>query len=116
MKHFQSNESGWIEGRGYRKKKLLVSNPLPAKVDFIQEVRFSKGSSMPKHYHKRQTEIFYALASGYIIINETEITISQGDVIVCEPGDVHGIPEIKSDFGFLVLKIDYEEDDTVWLE
>lgn len=115
MKHFKCDESGWIEGRGYRKKKLPVSNALPAEVNFIQEVRFSKGSSMPDHYHKKQTEIFYALASGYMIINDSEIMISQGDVIVCEPGDVHGIPEIKTDFGFLVLKIDYEENDTVWL-
>lgn len=115
MKHIKKGDLGWIEGRGYRKKKLLFSAPLPSKVDLIQEVNFSKGSSMPDHYHNIQTEIFYVLSNGHIFINGEKIIVSQGDVVICEPGDVHGIPEVTENFGFLVLKIDYDEADTVWL-
>ncbi|WP_400209009.1 cupin domain-containing protein [Candidatus Methanomassiliicoccus intestinalis] len=115
MKHFASNEVDWITGRGYRKKKLLTDTPLPAQVDLLQEVRFSQGSSMPDHYHQQQTEIFYALADGHIFINGDKIMLAQGDILVCEPGDVHGISEITKDFGFLVLKVNYDENDTIWL-
>jgi quercetin dioxygenase-like cupin family protein len=114
MKHLRADELGWIEGLGYRKKRLLDSAPLPAEVSLLQEVRFTKGSTVPPHYHRVQTEIFYALAPGSITIDGREVRLDRGDVAVCEPGEMHSMPLVEEDFAFLVLKIDYREDDTVW--
>ena len=114
MKHVRAGDTEWIEGRGYRKGKLLDSWPLPAEVSRVQEVRFAKGATVPPHYHKVQTEIFYALAPGSITIDGREVRMRQGDLVVCEPGEMHGMPLVEEDFAFLVVKIDYREDDTVW--
>ncbi|NLI73852.1 MAG: cupin domain-containing protein [Euryarchaeota archaeon] len=114
MKHIRASEIEWIEGRGYQKRKTLESWPLPANVSLVQEVRFPKGSSVPPHYHLVQTEIFYALSPGSIVIDDQEIIMEKGDIVICEPEEVHGMPLIEEDFAFLVMKIDYREDDTVW--
>ena len=114
MKHFSASEKDWIDGRGYKKKRLLETSPLPAEVSLIQEVRFAKGSTVPPHHHKVQTEIFYALAAGSITIECREVRMEPGDMVVCEPGEMHGMPLVEEDFAFLVIKIDYREDDTVW--
>lgn len=115
MKHIKAAEKGWEEGLGYSKRKLLSTSPLPGTVDLVQEVRFSRGSTIPPHYHRVQTEVFYALAPGSITINDAKIEMATGDMVVCEPGEVHGMPLVEENFGFLVLKIDYRTDDTVWL-
>lgn len=115
MRRFEVKGTEWEQGRGYRKRKMLLEGVLPVKVDFLQEVRFRKGETIPPHYHRTQTEIFYVLARGSITINGERVDAEAGDVIVCEPGEVHGMPLVEEDFGFLVLKVDYREDDTVWL-
>jgi quercetin dioxygenase-like cupin family protein len=114
MKHIRAIDSEWVEGRGYRKAKLLDSSPLPAEVSRVQEVRFSKGATVPPHYHRVQTEIFYALSAGSITIDGREVRMGRGDMVVCEPGEMHGMPLVEEDFAFLVIKIDYRDDDTVW--
>lgn len=80
----------------------------------MQEVRFSKGATVPPHYHRVQTEIFYALSAGSITIDGREVRMGRGDMVVCEPGERHGMPLVEEDFAFLVIKIDYRDDDTVW--
>lgn len=115
MKHFKAGADNWVEGRGYVKKRLMGHDLLPREVDLVQEVRFKKGSSVPSHYHRVQTEVFYVLGKGSVIINGTLLVLEAGDVVVCEPGEVHETPTVVDDFGFLVLKLDYREDDTVWL-
>lgn len=115
LKHFKASAGEWVEGRGYSKKRLLGPGFLPRAVDLVQENRFRKGASVPPHYHKVQTEVFYVLAKGSIIIGGTWLSLEPGDIAVCEPGEVHEIPTVEEDFGFVVLKLDYREDDTVWL-
>lgn len=104
-----------MEGKGYTKKRLLGPGFLPRAVDLVQEVRFKKGSAVPPHYHRVQTEVFYVLGKGSIIIGGTLLSLEAGDIVVCEPGEVHETPTAEKDFDFLVLKLDYQEDDTVWL-
>lgn len=104
-----------MQGRGYTKKRLLGKGFLPRSVDLVQEVRFKKGSAVPPHYHGTQTEVFYVLGRGSIIIGGAVLSLEQGDIAICEPGEVHETPAAEEDFGFLVLKLDYREDDTVWL-
>jgi quercetin dioxygenase-like cupin family protein len=115
MRHLPASERPWSEGPGYRKRRLLDDRPLPAEVSLLQEVRFEKGASVPPHLHRVQREVFVALAPGVIVIDGAEVRMARGDVVVCEPGEVHAIPPVEEDFGFLVLKIDHREDDTVWL-
>ncbi len=115
IKHFKAASMQWTDGQGYSKRKLLTGDLFPQEVDLLQEVRFRKGSTIPPHYHKEQTEIFFVLAKASITIDGRRIDAEAGDVIVCEPGEVHGMPLVEEDFGFLVIKINYREDDTVWL-
>jgi quercetin dioxygenase-like cupin family protein len=114
MRHIRAS-GPWERGRGYSKRKLLGNEFLPQRIDLLQEVRFKKGDTVPPHYHRVQTEIFYVLAKGSITIDGHKVDAGPGDMIVCEPGEVHGMPLVEDDFGFLVMKIDYREDDTVWL-
>jgi quercetin dioxygenase-like cupin family protein len=115
IKHFKAASMQWVDGPGYSKRRLSTGDLFPQEVDLLQEVRFRKGSTIPPHYHKEQTEIFFVLAKGSITIDDRRIDAEAGDVIVCEPGEVHGMPLVEEDFGFLVIKINYREDDTVWL-
>ncbi|NLK26063.1 MAG: cupin domain-containing protein [Euryarchaeota archaeon] len=115
MRYHSSAERPWQNGRGYRKRRLLEDFPLPAEVSLVQEVQFKKGDAMPPHLHKVQTEVFYALAPGSITIDGIDVRMGRGDILICEPGEVHGMSLVEEDFCFLVLKIDYCEDDTVWL-
>ena len=115
MRKYRALDMAWEQGQGYRKRKMLLEGVLPHQLDFLQEVRFRKGETVPPHYHRRQTEIFFVLARGSITINGARVDAEAGDVIVCEPGEVHGMPLVEEDFGFLVIKINYREDDTVWL-
>ena len=105
----------WEQGRGYRKRRMDPDGTLPHQVDLLEEVRLKAGETVPFHFHRNQTEIFFVLALGLITIDGVAVEAREGDVIVCEPGDVHGMPHIENDFGLLVMKIDYDSDDTVWL-
>ncbi|MDW5562795.1 MAG: cupin domain-containing protein [Methanomassiliicoccus sp.] len=115
MRKFSAAEGAWEQGRGYCKRRMVLEGVLPQEVDLLQEVRFRKGDTVPPHYHRIQTEVFFVLARGSITIDDTRVDAEAGDIIVCEPGEVHGMPLVEADFGFMVMKIDYREDDTVWL-
>ncbi len=115
MQVFRAADFGWEQGQGYRKRRMFLDGVLPRQVELLQEVRFKKGATVPPHYHRTQTEVFFVLARGSITIDGNRVDADAGDVVVCEPGEVHGMPLVEGDFGFLVMKIDYREDDTVWL-
>lgn len=94
---------------------MELGGTLPHQIDLLEEIRLKAGEIVPFHLHRNQTEIFFLLAPGSITINGAVMEAQGGDVIVCEPGEVHGMPLIENDFGLLVLKIDYDSDDTIWL-
>jgi len=103
-----------VPGQGHLKRVLLDETALGIPGSFIQEVEFRKGDVVPQHHHRFQTEIFYALDEAMFLINGENVTISPGDVLVYQPGDVHGNPVIPHDFRILVLKVVYRENDIVW--
>ncbi len=115
MKHLRAASRSWEQGKGYSKRKLLADEFLPREIDRLQEVRFIRGATIPPHYHKVQTEVFFVLGKGSITIDGQKVDAEAGDVIVCEPGEVHGMPLVEEDFGFLVMKVNYRDDDTIWL-
>jgi quercetin dioxygenase-like cupin family protein len=114
MKHFKHDESQVIQGQGYEKRVLIGESALGIPGSFIQEVSFRKGDAVRQHHHRFQTEIFYAIDEALFVINGQKLILGPGDIVVCEPGDVHGNPVIPHDFRILVLKIGYRENDLVW--
>lgn len=78
------------------------------------EVCVKPGEGVPPHHHQKQTKIFYALSRIEFEINGKLVLMAPGDILVCEPGDIHGNPSMPEDARILVLKKDYVEDDTIW--
>jgi quercetin dioxygenase-like cupin family protein len=116
MRVYRSDVKRWTEGKGYRKRTLLEEGELGIEGSFIQEVEFVAGDKVPRHYHRTQTEIFYALSPIGFEINGERVLMQPGDIVVCEPGDVHGNPSLPQAARILVIKVDFAEDDTIWLE
>lgn len=114
MREIRSGKIEWITGKGYDKRVLLSDETVTPPKTLLQQVRFKRGESVPPHYHNIQTEAFYFLSPGTISIDGTIYEMEEGDVLVCEPGEVHEVPRVNDDFSIIVLKIDFEHDDTVW--
>ncbi|MFP4196743.1 MAG: hypothetical protein ACLFS6_03720 [Methanomassiliicoccales archaeon] len=109
----RKEEMKWEEGRGYDKRVLLEDeseNPL------LQQVLFREGESVPPHYHMDQTEVFVFLGPGSIVIEGERLDMESMEVVVCEPPEVHQVPEVEKEFSLLVLKRNYRPGDTFWLE
>ncbi|MCJ7450162.1 MAG: cupin domain-containing protein [Candidatus Nanohaloarchaeota archaeon QJJ-9] len=110
--------SDWIDRENYRKKIVAPEGELEGEGTFMQVVEVPKGNHVPLHRHDTTEEVFYILQSGgRLVINGEELRPEEGDVIVCEPGDEHEVFNNSGQtFCILVFKINYEEDDTEWLE
>lgn len=115
MKLLRSADREWTEGKGYRKRPLATERELGIEGSFIQEVTFHPGESVPLHFHKRTKEVFIALDRALFQINGEQVVMEPEDVLICEPGDVHGNPVIERGFRILVVKVSYDPEDTVWL-
>lgn len=115
MREIRAGKLDWIDGDGYEKKLLLVDDNDQPPRTILQQVRFRKGESVPPHYHLVQTEAFYFLQRGAIVIEGVRHDMDPGDILVCEPGEVHETPRAREDFEIVVLKIDFEHDDIVWI-
>lgn len=118
MKLVKSNSKNWEEKRGYSKKIFLTPNDLRSTGNLIQEIKIKSGETVPDHYHKKQTEVFYFLTNnGYWIINGKKQQFESGDMLVIEPNDKHSvINETKEDYLYMVFKTNYHEDDIYWVE
>lgn len=115
MRLFREAEAEEVQGDGYRKRIVLPSGELPYGL-FVQEVLFEAGQMVRQHHHAVQTEVFMPLSEGVFVVNGLKVRIGPGDVLICEPGDVHGNPVIEKDFRIMVLKLRHEEGDIYWDE
>jgi quercetin dioxygenase-like cupin family protein len=115
MRLFREGEAKEIQGDGYLKRIVLPSGVLPNDM-FIQEVLFQAGQRVPMHHHAVQTEVFIPLSEGVFVVNGETVRIGPGDLLVCEPGDVHGNPVIEKDFRIMVLKLHHHTKDIFWDE
>jgi quercetin dioxygenase-like cupin family protein len=115
MRLYRSGRIPWVEGKGYWKRPLITEEELGLPNAFLQEVTFDQGQSVPLHHHKKTKEIFIALDPGHFLINGEDVAMEPNDVLICEPGDVHGNATMERAFRILVLKLDFDPDDTVWL-
>jgi quercetin dioxygenase-like cupin family protein len=115
MRLFRENEAEEVPGDGYLKRLVLPKGTLPDDM-FIQEVLFKAGDRVRLHHHELQIEVFIPLSEGDFVVNGRDVRIGPGDVLVCEPGDIHGNPVIAKDFRIMVLKIEHQADDIYWDE
>lgn len=86
MKFIPSNEDGWIEGRGYRKKILLLPDDLNSSGTLVQLVEIPPATDVPLHHHRKSTEVFHILeGSGYMNIAGCEHHLNPGDTLGRRP-------------------------------
>jgi len=106
----------WIVSRGFRKKILADEKVLGQKGCLAQIVSVAPGDEVKPHYHKIQTELNYILqGNGILFFNKERIRTQPGDVIICEPGDIHGvINDTRDDFQFIVFKTNFVQNDIYW--
>lgn len=117
MKLVKEEEKEWEERRGYYRKILYSRKELPGHSNKLQLMELKKGATVPRHYHKKTSEIFYPLqGKATFKINEKIVSLEPGKVLLCEAGEVHEVIDTPEDFIFLTFKLNKKDNDTVWLE
>ncbi|AQL41919.1 hypothetical protein BV210_03955 [Halorientalis sp. IM1011] len=108
--------SEWKARDSYRKQILATEDEIGSEGNLLQVVEVPPGEHVEPHFHRETREVFYVQqAGGRFVIDGTEVTPAAGEVVVCEPGDVHEVyNESDEPFRILVFKADLAEDDTVW--
>ncbi len=107
----------WIERKNYRKKILFTEEDLESKGVRIQLVEVDANNTVKPHYHESQTEVYNVQRGRAILrIGENNHKVSKGDTLICKPGTVHGVKNRSDEvFRLLVIKTNYEENDSYWL-
>lgn len=113
MKLILPQNRPWKKETDYAKKILLYDQDIKGKIEEIMVARFEPNTVKDPHYHKERTEIFYILSGqGKMIINDEELKCHSGEIIICEPNDVHKvINDSDKIFEFLVFKIKAKKED-----
>jgi len=112
------------EGKGYMAWKddalaALFHNGTPMK--FIAFLEFKNGVSRGNHYHRTQRQYLLVVAgdlrSKFILPDAPddvlELTLTQGDLLYCEPGCVHSYQAVDSSLAIEYSPELYEVDDMV---
>lgn len=116
MKRVTVDPDTWIEGRGYRKNRLLTAEELRSEGALVQIVSIPPGSHVPAHHHETSIEVYYILRGECEIkVNGERYTLTPGDMMLMEPGDVHALTSTGGEpFELLVFKTNAVEGDTFW--
>ena len=116
MKIIKSENKVWAEKQGYDKKILLDGENLGEFSSLMQEIRIKSGETAKKHYHKKQTELFYfPNKEGYWIVNGEKFTPGIGDLLIIEPLDKHTVVNNgPKDYVYLAIKFNYDSNDSYW--
>jgi len=65
---------------------------LPKNARLLSEFRIEKGSSVGKHVHAHEANVYYCLAGrGRLDDNGTIVQMRKGDASICRGGDYHAI-------------------------
>jgi quercetin dioxygenase-like cupin family protein len=104
----------WKDKGTYRTMKIFEIT----KKCFVQVVEVKPKSTVKKHYHRKQTEIFVVLdGRAKIGIDNKEYNVKTGDILLCKPRNIHWvINKSKKPFKLVVFKYNYVKNDTIWLE
>lgn len=113
MKIILSHKRPWKKIEDYAKKVLLYDKDIKGKIEEIMVAKFRPGTKKDAHYHKVGTEIFYILkGGGKIVVNGKRLKCHIGEIVICEPGDVHEVMnDTNKNFEILVLKIKIKKGD-----
>jgi mannose-6-phosphate isomerase-like protein (cupin superfamily) len=113
MKYRSASEGTEIVKKDYRKKVIFSLDDFAEKGHLLQVVTIPPDTRQRRHYHGRQTEVFYILEGEAIItINDLEYPAKPGDAFICSPGDVHSLwNQTNQEFQLVVFKINLPEGD-----
>ena len=115
MKSLRLNDREPVQAEGYRKHILLNAEDLHSDGARVQMVIIEPGDTIADHYHQRARE-FYLVLQGRceLTVNGETSILRRDDMLLMEPGDVHGLTNHGSiPFVLLVFKTN-GEDDTFW--
>ena len=118
MKYSSINDSKKITAKDYYKKIIFNLSDFDNDGHLLQTVTIYPNTKQRKHYHNKQTEVFYILEGECeIYINDEKFISKPGDSFICSPGDVHWLwNKTDNEFKLVVFKINLAADDTVWME
>jgi len=117
LKIVKYDEKEWLEREGYSKKILFTGDELK-RGHLVQIVKSKGHTEIKPHYHKQTIETYYVLkGNALLFIGDKRFRAQQGDVFLCEPGEVHGVTnDTDEEFLLLVFKIDAKENDSYWVK
>jgi quercetin dioxygenase-like cupin family protein len=103
----------------YSKKVIFNPSDFSQIGHQLQTVTIPPQTKQRKHYHTKQTEVFYILSGeSEVGVNGQVYNAVSGDAFICSPNEIHYYHNrTDAPFTLLVFKIDFpQDDDTVWLE
>ena len=118
VKTAKDEDKNWLERQGYSKKILFNEVELKSKGHFIQIVKNEAHTEIKPHYHQQTIETYYVLKGKAILFcGDKRFRARQGDALLCEPGEVHGVVnDTDEEFLLLVFKINAKDDDLYWVK
>jgi quercetin dioxygenase-like cupin family protein len=120
MKYRSSTEGKEVVKKDYRKKIIFSLDDFDENGHLFQVVTIPATTLQRRHFHDKQTEVFYILeGESTITINDVDYLAKPGDAFICSPGDVHNTwNNTNKDFKLLVFKINLprDEEDSHWQE
>lgn len=119
MKHAHLTKLDWQERFDHHKAVVFTESDFNAPGTKFQVVKFEPNTGIKPHYHRARTEAFVILAgAGTITIAGRAIRAGVGDMILCQPGDIHAFHNPGTvDFVVGVFRTnDPGDSDMIWYE
>lgn len=116
-KYAPASEGKLITKEDYSKIILLEPKDFDQPGHQMQVVIVPPKTRMRVHWHNKQTEVYYVLEGGsLVVLNGEKYMTHPGDAFIIRPGVKHTVwNDTDKPFKQVVFKIDYPEgDDTVW--
>jgi len=118
MGRIELDDAGWVNGRGYRKNRLVDAAMFACPGTLAQMVVIEPHQMIPDHVHQTSFE-FYVVMDGAcrLVINDETHLLTAGDMFLTQPGDVHRLYNDGDEpFRLLVFKTNAAPHDTFWVE
>lgn len=118
MKYIPAEKRNWVEGKGYKKNIFFQGkDDLHCEGALVQLLTIEPNTVVPSHYHENGLEVLYILKGrGTMTINDEVLHLHPGDILTCEPKDVHSAENPYDEpFEYLIFKTNWEAGDSIWL-
>ena len=115
IKNSEIDVQGRLDGRTV---KNYISSQIKADIDSFQFLHVTHPANLRErlHSHDHSYEILYFLDKANYRINGGDYVISKGDLVIFEPGDIHGATPIENHVDLLVFQIPQISDDKKYYE